>query len=190
MPSPITHVAVGYAIYRLARSRRRGVTTGVEPAWLLLAVACFVAMLPDLDVPVGLALGDLGRFHNYGTHSLIVGLGVALALAGIASLARLGRFLTWFLVVLACYELHVILDFFTVGRGVMVFWPFSSARLGSPFKLFYGVHWSDGLFTVRHIWTVLTELGLIALAVLAVTFWPRKRGSASPAENDPATGVD
>ena len=36
------------------------------------------------------------------------------------------------------------MDFFTVGRGVNPFWPFSLERFASPVPVFYGLHWSYG----------------------------------------------
>ena len=47
----------------------------------------------------------------------------------------------------------------------MLFWPLSSHRFSSPLLLFYGVRWSDGLFSIHHLSTVLNEL-LFALVLL------------------------
>jgi hypothetical protein len=49
----------------------------------------------------------------------------------------------------------------------MAFWPFDMARYLLPFRLFYGFHWSDGLLSVRHIWTFLSE-GVFAAVLLAL----------------------
>jgi membrane-bound metal-dependent hydrolase YbcI (DUF457 family) len=44
-----------------------------------------------------------------------------------------GDFVLWFVVLLASYEMHVIMDYFTVGgRGVMLFWPLTLQRFESP----------------------------------------------------------
>ncbi|NIV75262.1 MAG: hypothetical protein GWN37_10615, partial [Gammaproteobacteria bacterium] len=45
-----------------------------------------------------------------------------------------------FLLTLVCYELHVLLDYLTVGRGVMLLWPLSAERFAPPIYLFYGLH--------------------------------------------------
>ena len=118
--------------------------------------------LTDLDSILGLLMHDLGRYHNQGSHSLVSGLVVAALLAGILYAFQRRGIKTWMVIFLAAYESHVLLDAFTLGRGVMLFWPFSSARFSPPFYLFYGLRWSDGLFSINHLWTFLTEAGLIA----------------------------
>jgi hypothetical protein len=135
--------------------------------------------MPDLDSVLGIVAGDFKRFHNNATHSLVVGLGVASVIGGVASLKSRSRSATWFLVALSCYESHVIMDFFTHGRGVMAFWPLTSGRFLSPVTAFYGLHWSDGVLSMRHLVTMITELAFTLLMVLIVRLRPfrRERGS-------------
>ena len=68
------------------------------------------------------------------------------------------------------------MDFFTIGRGVMVFWPLSLERFASPVPLFYGLHWSDGYLSERHLITLVTELGFLFLLGIVMHFWPEKKG--------------
>ena len=164
MPSPLAHGAVGYAVYRMCRGR---VHSDARMPGLLLGTRC-LSMLPNLDATVGLTFGDLHRFHNHFTHSPIVGAVVALGLGGLWSLVGKARFRDGFLAALICYELHVVMDFFTVGRGVMALWPLTADRYEAPFKLFYGLHWSEGWLSVRHAWTVSTELLFLALVAATV----------------------
>jgi inner membrane protein len=175
MPSPITHLAAGYAIYRLARDRMPGRAFGQQ--WRLpglLIFALIFSMLPDLDSVAAVLLNDFGRFHNQGSHSLIVGLVVALVAGGLVAVLRAGSFQAWFLVALLAYELHVILDFLTWGRGVMLFWPLTENRYLSPLLLFFGLHWSDGLFSLNHVITVVTEGAVIGLAYGLYRLWRRQ----------------
>lgn len=185
MPSPIAHVAAGYVVYRLFRRRwpdGQGTNHPLEAG--LLAATVALSMLPDVDSVLGIAMGDMGRFHNQVTHSLIVGAGIALGVGVLAYLTGLGqpeeqgsqslrgnrrqasirRAMRWFLLVFVCYGLHVILDYFTVGRGVMALWPLSPERFLAPITLFAGLHWSDGLSSVRHLWTALSELLMVLAA--------------------------
>jgi membrane-bound metal-dependent hydrolase YbcI (DUF457 family) len=125
----------------------------------VLIIAVLASLLPDIDAIAGLLAKDLGRYHNNGTHSLVVGLGVALLAGLIALFLDRRRYLNWFFIVLAGYELHVLMDFFTYdSRGVMFFWPLSSERFASDLILFYGVRWSYGWFAVEHLVTLATEL--------------------------------
>jgi membrane-bound metal-dependent hydrolase YbcI (DUF457 family) len=145
-------------------------------------MVALVSMLPDIDSAVGILAGDFGRFHNNATHSLLVGFVVALGVGVVATWKRWGPFWLWTVLALVGYHLHIVMDGFTVGRGVMAFWPFSGQRILSPLPLFYGLHWSDGLLSWRHMVTLLTEaafvfllLGLIRL--LSTHQWrPTHRG--------------
>jgi inner membrane protein len=175
MPSPLAHAAMGYAIYRLYHphlSQKYADPQRLEPRLLLTTVG--LSLLPDSDSALGILMGDFGRYHNNATHSLVVGLAVALAIGGIVWLTKHAKFVTWFTLTLICYELHVLMDYFTVGRGVMLFWPFSSLRYSSSLKLFYGLHWSDGLFSQQHLWTLVTELAFVVCIVGLVRLFPKR----------------
>jgi hypothetical protein len=167
VPSPIAHTFMGWVVYRICRRQIAHADEGwVGPfPWLLVATTG-LSILPDLDVVPGILMGDLGRFHNNVMSSLMAGLVVALGVGGFVGLSQHSGFLKWFVLTLGCYELHLIMDFFTVGRGIMLFWPFSTNRYQSPVKLFYGLRWSDGWVSVRHLWTLLTELGFVVLVGL------------------------
>ena len=122
-----------------------------------------------MDAILGLLSGDFGRFHNNGTHSFVLGLGFACLAAGLIWIKRRRDFLPWFLVLWLSYASHVILDFFTIGgRGVMMLWPLSSQRYDASIKLFYGVRWSEGVFSIENLWTLSSELVLVLLVGLAL----------------------
>ena len=175
MPSPIAHTTVGYLIHKVYQSRTSSPSLGrIGPLPRLLLVTAGLSLLPDIDSVAGFLLRDFGRYHNNGSHSLLIGLAVALVIGTLAWWRKRSGFVYWFTLVLLCYQFHVILDFFTVGRGVMLLWPLSSARFEAPVKLFYGLHWSDGLVSINHIWTLLNELAFAFLAVIATHFLEKK----------------
>lgn len=181
MPSPIAHATMGYVIYHIYQRRLsyKGSSVGTKlPRVLLVTIA--LSLLPDLDGVAGLLMGDFGRFHNNAIHSLGFGLLAALILAGVVWWRKRSRLLTWFMVALLCFEMHVLMDYVTIGRGVMLFWPFTSARFGSPLILFYGLHWSDGLVSLRHVWTLATELAFTLTVLLTLRFLPsyKRRGAS------------
>ena len=169
MPSPIAHLTAGYVLYALSRAHQPEPAPGqIGPIPGLLAVTVGFSLLPDLDSIVGVLAGDFGRFHNNVTHSLFVGAAVALVFGAVMR-AVLGRdYWFWFGVALAAYELHVIMDWTTYGRGVMALWPFTDARFQAPVFLFYGLHWSEGWLSVRHLWTLVTELAFAMVSLLAL----------------------
>jgi len=176
MPSPFAHITMGYVIYRVFRKRLPEIS-GVH-LWMLpglFLITAILSILPDSDAILGVLAGDLNRFHNNGTHSLIVGLVVAFLAAVIVHRKYCLSLWIWFTVILISYEMHIVLDFFTIGRGVMLFWPFSHQRYSSPILLFFGLHYSDGLFSVRHLWTLATEMAFFFTAYLLMVFFDRGR---------------
>lgn len=148
-------------------------------------------MLPDMDSVLGILTGSFASYHNNATHSLIVGLMAALIAGGMAVLFSTFSFRIIFLVTLLSYALHILLDFFTISRGVMALWPLSKERFVSPLPLFYGLHWSDGIFSIRHIWTFLTESVTAALFILAIHYLTGRnwRGDNLSGESRLVTGV-
>jgi membrane-bound metal-dependent hydrolase YbcI (DUF457 family) len=169
MPSPIAHSATGYVIYRILRPRLGGqASRKIGPLSLSLAVALGLSLIPDLDSVFGIVVGDLRQYHNNLTHNLILGFIVALSIGGMAWLKQRSGFVSWFTLSLLCYDMHVIMDYFTIGRGVMLFWPFSSSRYSSPVTLFYGVRWSEGWISFRHLWTIGTELIFVVVILILV----------------------
>lgn len=178
MPSPIAHVAVAYGVFsavqhKLLVARQQGLKA--RGRVFLFVIIC--TMLPDIDVIPGLLLGDLRGIHNGVTNSFVVGAAVALLVSAVAWMSGSKRFGLWFVIALASYELHVLMDYFTADRGVMALWPLSSQRFIAPVLLFYGVHYTEGLFSIHHIWTVISELGFAAVVVGAVYLIPKLTSS-------------
>jgi inner membrane protein len=164
MPSPLAHTLIGYIIYR-----KRGEAVIRHDAGRLLVL---------LQV---LVVEDMGRYHNHFSHSLLFGVAVALVVMLLAGICRARRPGHWFLLALVSYWLHILMDWMTPGRGVMLFWPFTQQRFSSPVTLFYGLHWSKGLFSIDHVWTVLTEGLFIAVVLLVWHFAARwKNRKVSP----------
>ncbi|MHC4476800.1 MAG: metal-dependent hydrolase [Planctomycetota bacterium] len=175
MPSPIAHVSVGYVIYRIFRQGLSDHSaTQAGKKYLFLLAMIFMSLLPDIDAVLGIVMGNFGKYHNQITHSLFFGLCITLSATVLARLFKPFRFSSWFFLILLCYEMHIIMDYFTFGRGVMIFWPFNTTRFSPPFFLFYGVRWSEGWLTVKHFWTVLNEIVFLASLFLAQRIFSRK----------------
>lgn len=166
MPSPLAHTAAGYVVYRLLRP------PGVSEPKLLGTTIAF-SLLPDADSLVGLASRNFARYHNNISHSLgfVMAAGI---LAGMLLGWGKGRFWHWFSAGSLAYGFHLVLDYWSTRRGLLLFWPVSSRRFIAPFKLFYGFQWGLGVWSITHLWTLLTEL-LFGLALLAGTRWLTKR---------------
>ena len=177
MPSPIAPTAIGHLVFKVyQRGNLRKDQNWIKSTPLTLMVILGLSILPDLNSIAGILLGDFGGYHNNWTHSLLVGPGVALMAGSIVWLTRHSGFSNWFIITLLCYELHVVMDYFTIGRGVMAFWPITAERFATPVPVFYGLHWSDGWLSGRHLFTIATEVGFITLVgIIAYVHINRKR---------------
>jgi membrane-bound metal-dependent hydrolase YbcI (DUF457 family) len=183
MPSPIAHLSVGYVIYRLNKDNLPVDKRKILAIPLQMAAVAGLSMLPDLDAVLGIAFGDMAKYHNNFTHSLFFGLVAALAAAAVFHWVYQAKFWKWFLICLLSYELHVVMDMFAGERGVMLLWPFSADRFVAPFKLFYGMQWGLGWFSLWHLWTIFTESLFALFAIFGAMYWekrkPRKNKFAS-----------
>jgi len=176
MAAPLGHATVGACIFAGMRKALLGPRAGQKLANVLLfGAAIFLSLLPDADSAFGILFGDFGKYHNNLSHSLFVGLAVAVVAGAIVSWLTKARYRLGFLFALLCYELHVLVDYFTFGRGVMLFWPITSARFQAPFKIFYGLHWSYGVWHPAHLLTLANELSFAALLVLVYELFRRIR---------------
>ncbi|OVE74214.1 hypothetical protein BVX94_01095 [bacterium B17] len=164
MPSPVAHVTLGYVLFRSFRGYYRGSFHPVlTSGWVFFFLCAFLSLLPDIDVGAAVWFSDFGKYHSNLTHSLSAGLVAAVIAGAFIKLFRFMDFRHGFWLALLSYYLHLFLDFFSYGRGIMLLWPFSDQRFGSPATLFLGVRWENGLWAVSHIWTALSEV-LFALA--------------------------
>jgi len=167
---------MGYAVFRIWP----GSAPRPSPrSPLLLPAAIFLSLLPDADAVAGVLLGDMGRYHNNFMGSPLFGVLAAVIVAGALRLLAGAPFGFWFGLGLLCYELHVLMDYLTVGRGVMLLWPLSAERFSPPVNLFYGLHWSEGLLSRRHLWTLLTELAFAFVLVGLLELGARARRARS-----------
>ena len=157
MPSVFSHAVVGATVAACGLPRPRAV---------LVLLGAVLAVLPDLDV-VGLAVG-WGLDHPLGHRGLSHSLAMAIALAGLATLAVPARPAerrrrVWLVLALAAAS-HGLLDALTNGgRGVAFFAPFA---------------WTRWHFPVRPIevspigvWTFFSRRGLEVLTNEVVWLW-------------------
>ena len=173
MSSPVAHLACGFALYRILVARDPKVA-GL-PRGSRLATAAVFSMVPDLDFVAGWLASDFSNFHNNVSHSFTFG-ALACLLAAVVASTRWPaiRFRALWGFTFACYASHILVDYVTHGRGVMLFWPFIQERFSSPVLLFSGVSWSKGLWTTDHLWTLGND-ALFAIVVIALTEWIARR---------------
>lgn len=174
MPSPLAHLGVGYAIYQGFKNK---LPQDQQKTWkipILLILVAGYSILPDLDVILAFLFRDMEAYHNNFSHSLFFAVPVALFIAGIFRWFYRTNFWLWFVICLISYDLHVIMDALTAERGVMMFWPLSEARFASPVKIFYGLQWGLGWFSLWHLWTFITE-SLFVIVVIWTTNYFRIR---------------
>ncbi len=188
LPSPIVHTTVGYLIYRIFRNRiQKQFNSRSASLPLVLMIAIGISLLPDIDSVAGVLTGDFIRYHNNISHSFFTGVLVAFSLATIAIwVFAKSKFWIWFLIFFLGYSLHILMDYFTIGgRGVMLFWPLSFERFDSPVKFFYGVRWSEGLFSPLHLNTLINELGFVLVILVIALIINKRRPSSTESEGLP-----
>jgi inner membrane protein len=169
MPSPVAHLSLGYLLYQQFRRHIpswQEDRTRWKPTVRILAFLS-LSMAPDLDSVVGILAGDLGRYHNQWTHSLLVCAAVAVPTALVLLAVLRERYGLCLKIALSCYGLHLLLDAFSYGRGIMAIWPIAQQRFLSPVLVFMGLHWSQGLWSPLHLLTLLNEI-LFILILLAI----------------------
>lgn len=188
MPSPIAHTAMSYVVYRVFNNRidtTRKISNGFPSLFIIIII---LSLLPDFDAVPGILSGNFKRFHNNESHSLFVALGIAILGAIFMRWIKRENFRYWFLLIFSCVGLHIVMDYFTYGRGVMAFWPLSSERFSSPILLFYGLRWSEGIFSVKHLWTLVNETIFVLITLVAmrrIDFARRRRNdSTAPVQGE------
>jgi inner membrane protein len=131
-----------------------------------------MSMLPDVDAVLGLLSGNMGEYHNQASHSLITAFAASLMIGLVLRIWFKQGFLFWFGWLFTAYTVHLFMDMMTYGRGIMLFWPFTTQRFLLPIPLFYGLRWSHGLWSITHIWTVVSEVAFWAI-VFGLARWYR-----------------
>ena len=157
MPSVFSHAVVGATVVACGLPRPRAA---------LVALGAVLAVLPDLDV-VGLAFG-WGLDHPLGHRGLSHSLFMAVALAGLATLAAVVRpierwWRMWLILALAAAS-HGLLDALTNGgRGVAFFAPFVPTRWHFPARPIE--------VSPIGVWTFFSQRGLEVLTNEVVWLW-------------------
>lgn len=178
MPSPIAHLGMGYAIYRHYKDRLPEDQRRVGRFSFPLIIFTGLSLLPDLDVIPAMIFRDMKTYHNNFSHSLLFAVPVAFLIAGIYQRICRTNFWLLFLICLISYDLHIVMDMMTAERGVMLFWPLTQNRFIFPVKVFYGLQWGLGWFSIWHLWTVFTESIFVLVVVLSVNYLEKRRTSA------------
>ena len=177
MSSPIAHAGLIALIWPGIRKGMRGRNEIRRPAALFGLILCAL-MAPDGDVILGPLRGkSITEYHNGFSHSLTCAVLFA-PLFGWLIYRVCGMPWRWgTLLSLACYLSHLALDAFSVGRGILLFWPFSDARVAGP-PVFFGVRHSVNAPWTTHAWTVVSD-SLFALSFLALSraIYGRQRGA-------------
>jgi membrane-bound metal-dependent hydrolase YbcI (DUF457 family) len=175
MPSPIAHLGVGYAIYHYYKDKLPHDKHSFWKSPLQLILVTGFSLLPDLDIIPAIIFRDMRAYHNNISHSLIVGIPFALLVAGIFQRIYRSNFWLWFTICLISYDLHILMDTLTADRGSMLFWPVTETRFSAPLKIFYGLQWGLGWFSIWHLWTIFTESLFVVVITGAVKHFEKRR---------------
>ncbi|MDP6631467.1 MAG: metal-dependent hydrolase [Kiritimatiellia bacterium] len=167
MASPLTHIAVGYVLFRIANQYFTELT-GTVKRLILICGALGAATVVDMDFVLGMLHHDLAGYHNQQSHSLCAAVVVGIGVGVLGRLLTGHRMRRWLTLGLVATLSHILIDFLTIGRGVQLLWPLTEARFTSPIPLFYGLRWSEGVWSSSHLLTLANE-GPIIAALLWLT---------------------
>lgn len=177
MAFPPAHMLVGAGVAEVARAAPPPLPRG--RAW---AAGAALAVVPDLDIVLGIALGRGGAYHGTFTHSVVATLAVAL-LTGVLWGRR------WSFLAGAAYGSHLLVDLLD-DRGetnVLLGWPFTEerrvaiARVFPPVPFNVGGGMREAVLSLprREVMVALAQQTLIGLlfflALLAVAAIVRRR---------------
>jgi len=182
------HVAVGMLTGRLHGGGGNGGGGGDEQSggrersrrgcsWLTMVLFAGLALLPDADVLlVSLGTCDTGACgHRGASHSLPLALAIGLLSGYLAKRLRLPVVRTMVATTFAVGS-HALLDVLGAGgRGLPLFWPFSSARFMSPIRIFPDAPRGLALLSRPGVLNVAIEFAVF-LPLMVYALWPRIAG--------------
>ncbi len=142
----------------------------------LLALAMLAALMaPDADLLMYFwADGKLEEFHKFFSNGLLLAPLFAIPFAFLGRWLTGGRWLFHAVIGCTCYASHILLDFFTWGRGVQLFWPITQTRFSAPLHLFYGVRHSEDVPWWSFLITILNDLAF-AFVIWLIAKWRANR---------------
>lgn len=163
MATPIGHSLAGYLFYHFSGGKKR------TADWRKLIFFTFFANLADFDYFFGLFSGQPNLYHHQFTHSFAFAVIIAGVFAGVMKVDPRKKFWASFLMLLAIYLSHILIDFFTLDTtapfGEQLFWPFSQNYYISEIWIFRDIHKGDttgelfrNLFSTYNWITGLTEI--------------------------------
>lgn len=162
MPSPVGHTLFGLMLC-VFWCKNLG-------QWKIILWILFCANLPDIDFFIGLAFGNMNRFHQVYTHTLGFALVTGLIVYAVKKNYRISL-----LTFIAVYT-HVIMDSVNYDTrppiGVMLFWPFSNQHF-NPIKIFYAVPHSrpQDIISSFFIRAAIREVLLLSVPLLVLTWF-------------------
>lgn len=124
----------------------RGLKDALGATWrrrLELLACMLIACAPDIDFLFGLVAGDLNRYHQLGTHTILWALATAICIWLYGRASSRGVPVTGFWLVFALLASHLAVDYFTEDLsepvGIMLAWPFSNEFFNSSVSVFSAV---------------------------------------------------
>lgn len=175
MPSPVGHTLFGLWIYVIWCKNLPRLLSGRLSDWILIIWIIFCSNLPDFDLFIGLAEGDLSKYHQTYTHTLGFALIIGLATFLFLKIKKQNRIYSISFLTFISVYFHVILDSLNCDSrppvGVMLFWPFSN-RYFNPIQIFYPVPHSQpsDVFTSFFVNAVLREIMLLSVPLLILIY--------------------
>ncbi|MBE9039340.1 metal-dependent hydrolase [Oscillatoriales cyanobacterium LEGE 11467] len=172
MPSPIAHSVAGYLLAKSLPADRFS-ENRIQKWSLYIFYASLIAVVADLDFIPQFVTGN--AYHRGITHSLVFALGFSAISALIVSVWKKFSYIKIFTLTSIFYGSHLLLDYFSYGRGIKLFLPFVDRFFRSPIILFPGLHYSRGLFHISHLLPIGFEIAISILGIGVVWWWKKSK---------------
>ena len=172
MPSPIAHSVAGYLLAKSLPASRFS-DDRIHRWSLYIFYASFIAVVADFDFAAQILTGE--EYHRGMTHSILFALGFSAIAAAVVQVWKKFSYAKIFTLTLIFYSSHLLLDFFSYGRGIKLFLPFVDGFFRSPIIIFPGLHYSRGLIHISHLLPIGFELLLSLLGIGLVWWWQKAK---------------
>jgi membrane-bound metal-dependent hydrolase YbcI (DUF457 family) len=180
MPTPFGHALAAITVAHVGRAPDR------PASWHYYGLAALLGCLPDIDLIIGLTVGNGRRFQHDALHSLAFA-GAVAVLASLISKGPNGSRHRTIALTFCCVASHAVLDMMRpavhLSSGVRLFWPFSERYFLLPVPILHYNPSPKELATPsglsQLVRNLVTEAAVLGTLLAMVWVW-RRRNQTMP----------
>lgn len=169
MPSPIGHSIISLGIYYFSKTK----INKIFLEWKNLIFVLIAGNLPDIDFIPGLLKGELNKYHETYTHTLVFAVIVSFFVWVVLFFFKYKKAYKIAFFSFVLIYAHIIFDIFNFDSrppiGVMLFWPFTEQYFYLKMPLIYPFDRQnlENLFSKDGLFALFTEI-LVSVPILVL----------------------